>query len=856
MKNRVYSYSKITELKNADFFTEIAALPQITMSGEMAANMVYDMRIFKGNVSSFAGFAARLFPDWNTGGQRFAYVAVLNQLLREKISNSSRKEEKDWLYGCKKNVYMAITNIIRFEESNIKPEDLIGNDRDIILFKEMWMSLIKYDTSILEFRKRKENLKDISLFESEINKIFKFHGRKQIVWHGFQFFTPLQQYVFDLFKNSGYEVVALIQNDNRYPYANEIWNDLYTEENGFFNKNEWICQKCTEHNPIGHIFEVGEKTVAPNIRIIKYKNTIEFVEDVPRLKEDGYFLYCADDKSANNILRDYYPERYEVRNLMAYPIGQFIYTLHKMWDENLQCISLSQNGLRKCFASGWLSAKGKSSLNYTDDLEKILPYFSGCYTVDEWRQRLGTFMDVYDNVMDVFTEGITGSGLEKQRKEVMGNPIKRFGVFSVDENRIGDVFTIISQLMNMASTLFGENEPISISEHMSKLDSMLYMNDGMPQELYLEEREKVKEIFKVLESDKVKDFFCYPGDLAAALVSFMNGKDEDENSNNKGLKTLVFNLFQVQAAPISTKGKVHICLADINRLPGSTKGFGWPLTEEIVNEINARVTDSYLGNWIDSQKKVALMNRYYFYTAVQNENVEISWIEKQAEKSLAPSPYITLLEKFADIEIEESSNRNLNLEKVSQIERDRNLNTFFDLKDNYNLHYYDNELEYALCPMRYVYSYVLGNNKSYRNEFQEERAINRLIQILHKLLGSKYSVSQVATQIFELFPYLRKAQKRQILDDVTRFPISEDDNRFSKYEDHEYTDYRLDLTFLDNRSLRAAKIMASRLMSQEGRKGIFHERNGFENSRNCEFCPHINYCNKSLFGVDYAEVDK
>ena len=101
------------------------------------------------------------------------------------------------------------------------------------------------------------------------------------------------------------------------------------------------------------------------------------------------------------MLKDYFPERYEERNLLAYPIGQFIYALHQMWDENLQCIVLNQNGLRKCFASGWLSVNGKSSIKYTEDLERLLPYFDGCYTVDQWNERLDSFIDSYENAIDV-----------------------------------------------------------------------------------------------------------------------------------------------------------------------------------------------------------------------------------------------------------------------------------------------------------------------------------------------------------------------------------------------------------------------------------------------------------------------
>ena len=78
-RKRVYTYTKISELKNAPYFKEIAPLPQLTMSREMATNMVYDMRIFKGNVMGFLNFVQRLFPGWNASGQKFTYVTALNQ---------------------------------------------------------------------------------------------------------------------------------------------------------------------------------------------------------------------------------------------------------------------------------------------------------------------------------------------------------------------------------------------------------------------------------------------------------------------------------------------------------------------------------------------------------------------------------------------------------------------------------------------------------------------------------------------------------------------------------------------------------------------------------------------------------
>lgn len=102
MSNRVYTYTKITELKKASFFSEIAALPQLTMSLEMATNMAFDMRIFRRNIMGFSGFQQRLFPGWNSSGQKFAYITILNHFLRDKISSAKDKSERDWLFGWQK----------------------------------------------------------------------------------------------------------------------------------------------------------------------------------------------------------------------------------------------------------------------------------------------------------------------------------------------------------------------------------------------------------------------------------------------------------------------------------------------------------------------------------------------------------------------------------------------------------------------------------------------------------------------------------------------------------------------------------------------------------------------------------
>lgn len=852
MSNRVYTYTKVSELKHAPYFKEIAPLPQLTLSREMAVNMSYDMKIFKGNIMGFLNFSQRLFPGWNTSGQKFVYVTALNRFLRDKIAAVHDRAERDWLFGCKKNLYAAIQNMIRLEEARVRPEDMEASDRDLSLFLEMWKYLEQLDGSIAAFRNRLRELEQPGNFEREAERAFRFLGNKAIVWNGFQFLTPIQRFVYDCFVKSGYSIYALIQDEKKYPYANEIWRHLYNESNGYPPYEDWIrFEDPDSKNPLGEIFETGEKTSAPNVKIIKYSNTIEFVEDISRIQEQGFYLYSADDYTANRMLKDYFPERYEVRNLLSYPIGQFVYMLHKMWDENRQCIILSADGLRKCFASGWLTAHGKSSIQYTDDLERILPYFENCHTLEGWNERLSCFSDAYDNAYDVFSQTEEETGLEKRKQRALANPLSHFGPFSIGEDRIRGVIDLIGQLIRMAKELFASNEPVSIQQHMSKLDALLYFRDGMPQDLYREEKEKIKQIFLALENDQVKDFMCYPGDLAAALLSFMSGTMEDETDDRHGLKTLVFNIFQIESASVFAKEKVHICLADITKLPGTSGSYRWPLDETILREIAEKTAGTYASDWLENNRLTALANRYYVYNALKNKDVEISWIYQQGEKRLSPSPYITLLDQLSDAGIQDSTLRNLDLQYVNGVMVHKRLDKTYSIKENKKWHLYEDELEYALCPMRYVYSCVLGENFAYMNEYQQNRAIVRLIQVLNALLKGRYSMEQIAQQVFELFPYIRKAEKRQMLDDAICLNQPEREGSFTEAGNYQYTDERLKLVFLDNQNYAYAEKMASMLMSQSGRTGIYPDRTGGGDSKNCEFCPHMRYCPDAIFGIDY-----
>ncbi len=64
---------------------------------------------------------------------------------------------------------------------------------------------------------------------------------------------------------------------------------------------------------------------------------------------------------------------------------------------------------------------------------------------------------------------------------------------------------------------------------------------------------------------------------------------------------------------------------------------------------------------------------------------------------------------------------------------------------------HDAKLVYSLCPMRFVYEYVLGDSSAYRSEYQQNRAIVRLIQIFSKLRRESIPSSRLPGRFLKYF---------------------------------------------------------------------------------------------------------
>jgi len=882
MKRReIYTYTDVRKIREASFYNEIKQYPQLVVSTDLrkGLNGFKQVTSFEGKMSTvqvqgvvsqdnikvhdFKGFSDELIPKWTADATKFRETIILSDYFRRRIAKEGDdRRVRNWLVACRKNIHSILSAIILLEECGISPEEIdASSDKTLALFVDAWNYLAKTDVpspnsqdmTIKTFRQKMDDLKHEEAWRGPFNKLYSGKPKK-IVIHGFYYFTPLQERFLELLENQGVELIMLFPYDERYQFANEIWEQTYSEENGYPPKSEWHIEQSDEIEPYGEIFEGGRPEIGNELKIKKYDSIIEFADDVRRIKRAGYTMYSTNHNTANAILKDFYPDEYGERKLLAYPIGQFVNILNQMWDEERQTIIMDEDSLLECFASGWLMVDDVSGKQYIQDLTYMMPFFGGCETVVDWEQRITQLEMIQKNIIECFYEGLDADPAIARWQQVMGNPLNQFSPFSVEPEAMETILKLIKQLLNMAKELYGANEPVRVKEHMNKLDYILksYQVSG---DLYDEELKLVDEIFEKLDDPQNATAKGYPSDIAAALNVYLTGRfDEGEIQPNR--VGLVSPMYQIDAAGIKNGGKVHICFCDIESMPGKKKHYVWPLTNSIIKNIyENRPTEErrFIGNMMHVMEDSAVCNRYFIYSAIKNKDVELSYITNMRGEPMTPSPYIIMLEEALGIDSKQAwKNHFITYGSVDSAEYAASRIMEYDRGRIPEVVPREAKMDYAVCPMKYVLSYVVEKHPTYSAVFHQNYAINGLIAAIYALTQDEgISQDDIYDNIIELFPNMRSIEKRQIKDYIYyegRYEDMDFGNLTKKGEKY-YTDERLKV-FYPNRRVREAAVKQFGLLSTpDGRKGLnLYETSDIDDA--CIYCPHEEHCRNARYAVD------
>lgn len=880
MNRIVYTYTDLRKLKKSENFREIMHYPQVTVSADLKKAMNFSCEhgqmegLLQGDssvrITEFRSLAQALNKTWGTDQCKFNEMIILSEFIRREMTLAGENRRTlNWLLGCMRNLGSLLSTITLLELAEVKPEDIsVGDDRNLKLMVDAWRYLAERDPEINQFRMNMSATYSKQIWDPVLRTAFRtetsFADVDKIVFHGFYYITPLQEKIMCLLEAAGYQLIYLIPYDRRYPFVYEIWESTYSEKRGYPPKNQWHMDVSDETDPYGEIFE-GKKNVEikNRLKIREYASVMEFVNDVKHIQEAGYTFYSSDFKAANKLLKDYFPEEYGERKILSYPIGQFVSVLNNMWDEEQQSVALDEESLIECFSSGWLSVDGTSSRQYLQDLIYIMPFFSGCFTVEEWTNRINLLKTIQKDVIQPFTLDLDADESVSRWQEAIDNPLANFSMFSVDEDRLDSILSMIRQLLDMAVSLFGNNQTVRVSDHINKLSQILKRHE-ISDELYQEESEIIGDIFEKFGRPGSFNAQCAPSDIANALNLFLYDRfEEGEIQTNRS--GLINPIYFIDAACIRNNSKVHICMCDVNAMPGGNKEYIWPISAPVMQSCFRRTGNPLIINLMQIMESTGLCNRYFMYNALKNDNVTLSWISDVDDKVLAPSPYIKLVSSATGIKLTPAVRNTITYARVAD-----------SMYGTGRINEYDNEkmpsgaikearMAYALCPMRYVLGYVVDKFPTYQSEFQQNYALNALISAVYNLMKDKgMTLDDVYDNVIGLFPELRKVEKRQVKDYMS-YDRGENDFDYGNRSECGglfYTDERLKLHYPNPLVREAVLGRYGKLMTPDGRKGmnlyeVMEATNDEEIQKRrdiiksaCMFCPHIDYCRNAIYAGD------
>lgn len=582
----VYTYSDLDSLKSAPFYEELH--DKIHIGSSMELNKKMSTEGYFMNDLSFREIYNSIDPQWNSDETRIYNMTLITEYLRTLITNSKNQNEIIWLEGCFKEIFLIWSSIEVMEEANLKPNMIQDSDENIRLMCDVWSHLIEYGDTITRYRycTKKKNL------IPKIKKILKSYSYSPedniIVIHGFYYFTPIQERIMIAMEEAGYILKFLIPYDHKYPHANEIWTLLYRSENGYKDKNNWINAFSENFNCFGAVFD-NEDIKECSLRLVEYGDIVEMVDDFEKISSEDCAIYSADSAYANEILRDFFPEKYGTRTLLSYPIGQFVFTLHKMWDQESQSLLIEPKYISECFASGWASHGDLNSKDYVYDLQKILPFFENCTSVYEWNKRLQLLHSINKDVVSVFKSD-SECNTTRRWENVMGNPFSNFSMFDVEDERLDSIILLITKLIDNARELFGSEEGIRLNEHFGKLSDILYERGKSSEELNSELKD-ISDILERMIKTEGNNVF-YPEDIAQTVTYFLAGDFATTNHEGKYVEDWVKPITEIDG---NLSEKVHICLSDLNTLPGKPQNMVWPLTKASIRDLYFKLADTEIG---------------------------------------------------------------------------------------------------------------------------------------------------------------------------------------------------------------------------------------------------------------------
>lgn len=829
-------------------------------------------------------FIRTLLGDWSSAQTKLNQYLALSELIE-----NVKCEGMEYYHSFRRNQVDVLETMRLLEVTGVEPEDLRSlSSKKESIFLGLWTEWHKHksvsdlqrflSSSGIKNQVSKnsagfvsELVKEEYKQEKKLNEMVKSNiGLETIVLHGFYFLTPEQQRIFLLLKKAGVQIIFLNLYDGRYPKSFGFIGEFINEKNGWVDSESWSISRSMKTATIADKFlsDFEGKTLDgyqfdSSIKVMDYPNFYAFLTELElnREKAQAVTYIAPNADSLNNRMQEYFPASFKSkRRFLSYPIGQLLFQLHQMWDEEEGSLTITEKGLFEAFSSGWLFdyQTKKNARDYTKELYDLFPFFKGCYKKSDWLLRAEKLLEINKDVVLPFH-----SDLGDRFQRMMASPFSRISHFSLTEDQIIQTVSFIKQMFKLASDIFGEgNKKISLSEHFKKLKTIILdSNRHLESEIQKEEMELLVELRKTLETSPSVDAFKVD-DISTAITLFLSGKLKDEHEDDD---VIIKSLIEIDGEAFKENQITHVTGLDENSLPYSDYALPWPLqvnTFEVLSKRNIPLSFLLL-----RKESVKEITRYLVYNLLQfSTDLELSWMVQYEDKdNLDKAVYLSQLG------LEPNVNQDNN--QIQLVDEIKDISPTKDDLDAFLAFPIDALAEFLFCPRRFYYSYIVDEYATFRSEFIHEFHFGNLLKMLGALLRQK-SHGEIKREVDKLFPYWTDLKKDIIAKENLEY-IPWAIKNYSGYTPYgraeEYSDIRKLFLFpaLNSSNVDdASKAVATEILTlyskpesvmPELRKGFEHQLSAYpiqmeaKPASKCRYCPHIDFCPEAFHPIDDSE---
>ena len=842
MMRTIYDYKDIRKFEQSLLSEELKSGIIVTATASLAEALraYYPEYIVLG----MHELISELIPEWDESTKDLRnYISLRNSM---DSYAADTEDDATVLLSLQRNAADIWNAILLLVEADVYPQDIPDYmPAPIQHFKDIWRQLEVENSTLMNLRAQfafrlSDKTNVVTSIKSCIRHIYDNQDadieKRRFFLLGFYFITPIQARIIDILSASHIDISYLNCHDEHYPYANEIWEKTFEEEYKERSTID-IQPEISFDNSFGDLLNGAPNRL--DIDINKYSSNLEFAQAMRKPIYEGASLFTPDLKGCETILKEYYPECFERKHLLAFPVGQYIYYLHMMWNSLHGRLELKYDYVYKCFATGWLTSDLINGRDYIYELSKMELFFKDCITLEDWRDRFGELKAAKRTIQNYKTK----RGPQKRWHELLGNPFNQLSIFNLSYETIERIEVLLEKLIQDAELLFSSTGKVHIGDHFTKITKIIKEHLDR-EEILDDEIEIAKELVRSLEMAGAYDQECPLSAIKDAIVLLIGGRLDAADTLDKEISLTeerIVPLSMVESSILTNYGEdIYLVLADEFTLPGMPRELPWPLSNELLDALQTvgrEDTERYVAQMRSVINNRPLSYRYLFFSFLSNVNVDnhpvlhISWIENQGKRTVSPSPYVLMMwpdavdkKNAADMIDFENEIKSIKVE-VKEI----------DIKAPSDDVPEEVIMDYELCKYRYLYSYLVNYLPEYKAEFHYHFLLTNIIRAFGSASG--VAKDEVAQTVFQLFPFFRNIERRQAFDYTGNMQTEGEPLVFDGIE---YTPGRLYIHYLNARKM-ALRVYAG---------GSIYKS---ELEDRCRYCPYSYVCiykNEMIAGID------